>query len=70
MGHTCMFIPSGDGENAKIVCSYDNNLMCTSCACVSHLVPARSGHIIVAVGSNIYIHGGMAAEKYDNDMYF
>nr|XP_019937417.1 PREDICTED: rab9 effector protein with kelch motifs [Paralichthys olivaceus]XP_019937418.1 PREDICTED: rab9 effector protein with kelch motifs [Paralichthys olivaceus]XP_019937419.1 PREDICTED: rab9 effector protein with kelch motifs [Paralichthys olivaceus]XP_019937421.1 PREDICTED: rab9 effector protein with kelch motifs [Paralichthys olivaceus]XP_019937422.1 PREDICTED: rab9 effector protein with kelch motifs [Paralichthys olivaceus] len=31
--------------------------------------PARHGHIIVAVGSKIYIHGGMAGEKFHNDMY-
>ncbi|XP_069571314.1 rab9 effector protein with kelch motifs [Brachyistius frenatus] len=30
---------------------------------------ARHGHIIVAVGSKIYIHGGMAGEKFHNDMY-
>ncbi|XP_041826475.1 rab9 effector protein with kelch motifs isoform X2 [Melanotaenia boesemani] len=31
--------------------------------------PARHGHIIVAVGSKIYIHGGMAGDKFHNDMY-
>lgn len=31
--------------------------------------PARHGHIIVAVGSKLYIHGGMAGEKFHNDMY-
>ncbi|KAF6733316.1 Rab9 effector protein with kelch motifs [Oryzias melastigma] len=30
---------------------------------------ARHGHIIVAVGSTIYIHGGMAGDKFYNDMY-
>nr|XP_020456467.1 rab9 effector protein with kelch motifs isoform X1 [Monopterus albus] len=30
---------------------------------------ARHGHIIVAVGSKLYIHGGMAGEKFHNDMY-
>lgn len=29
----------------------------------------RHGHIIVAVGSKIYIQGGMAGEKFHNDMY-
>ncbi|TMS08706.1 Rab9 effector protein with kelch motifs [Larimichthys crocea] len=31
--------------------------------------PARHGHIIVAVGFKIYIHGGMAGDKFHNDMY-
>ncbi|KAM3874501.1 rab9 effector protein with kelch motifs [Diretmus argenteus] len=31
--------------------------------------PARHGHIIVAVGSRIYIHGGMAGDKLDSDVY-
>ncbi|KAM4634806.1 rab9 effector protein with kelch motifs [Polymixia lowei] len=31
--------------------------------------PARHGHVIVAVDSRIYIHGGMAREKFHNDMY-
>ncbi|KAG7232401.1 hypothetical protein INR49_008890 [Caranx melampygus] len=31
--------------------------------------PARHGHIIVAVGSKIYIHGGMAGDKFHNDIY-
>ncbi|XP_070706182.1 rab9 effector protein with kelch motifs isoform X3 [Pempheris klunzingeri] len=31
--------------------------------------PARHGHIIVAVSSKIYIHGGMAGDKFHNDMY-
>nr|XP_046230818.1 rab9 effector protein with kelch motifs [Scatophagus argus]XP_046230819.1 rab9 effector protein with kelch motifs [Scatophagus argus]XP_046230820.1 rab9 effector protein with kelch motifs [Scatophagus argus] len=31
--------------------------------------PARHGHIIVAVGSKIYIHGGMAGDKFHKDMY-
>ncbi|KAF3701987.1 Rab9 effector protein with kelch motifs [Channa argus] len=30
----------------------------------------RHGHVIAAVGSKIYIHGGMAGEKFHNDMYF
>ncbi|XP_029024330.1 rab9 effector protein with kelch motifs [Betta splendens] len=29
----------------------------------------RHGHIIVAVGSKIYIQGGMAGQKFHNDMY-
>uniref|UniRef100_A0A8C9YJ54 Rab9 effector protein with kelch motifs n=1 Tax=Sander lucioperca TaxID=283035 RepID=A0A8C9YJ54_SANLU len=32
-------------------------------------LPARHGHIVVAVGSKIYIHGGMAGDKFYNDMY-
>ncbi|XP_071371752.1 rab9 effector protein with kelch motifs isoform X2 [Centroberyx affinis] len=31
--------------------------------------PARHGHIIVTVGSRIYIHGGMAGDKFHSDMY-
>uniref|UniRef100_A0A3Q3VJK5 Rab9 effector protein with kelch motifs n=1 Tax=Mola mola TaxID=94237 RepID=A0A3Q3VJK5_MOLML len=31
--------------------------------------PARHGHVIAAVGSKIYIHGGMAGDKFYNDMY-
>ncbi|KAM6903099.1 rab9 effector protein with kelch motifs [Xenentodon cancila] len=31
--------------------------------------PARQGHVIVAVGSKIYIHGGMTGDKFLNDMY-
>ncbi|XP_040012736.1 rab9 effector protein with kelch motifs isoform X2 [Xiphias gladius] len=31
--------------------------------------PARHGHIIVSVGSKIYIHGGMAGDKFHSDMY-
>lgn len=30
---------------------------------------ARHGHIIVTVGLKIYIHGGMAGDKFHNDMY-
>ncbi|XP_017263047.1 rab9 effector protein with kelch motifs [Kryptolebias marmoratus] len=30
---------------------------------------ARHGHIIAAVGCKIYIHGGMAGEKFHNDVY-
>lgn len=30
---------------------------------------ARHGHIIVAVGLKLYIHGGMAGDKFYNDMY-
>ncbi|KAM9841463.1 rab9 effector protein with kelch motifs [Aulostomus maculatus] len=31
--------------------------------------PARHGHVIAAVCSKIYIHGGMAGDKFHNDMY-
>ncbi|XP_060917905.1 rab9 effector protein with kelch motifs isoform X2 [Labrus mixtus] len=31
--------------------------------------PARHGHVIVAAGSKIYIHGGMAGDKFHNDMF-
>ncbi|KAL6096829.1 rabepk [Pungitius sinensis] len=31
--------------------------------------PARHGHIVAAVGSKIYVHGGMAGDKFHNDMY-
>ncbi|XP_037548130.1 rab9 effector protein with kelch motifs [Nematolebias whitei] len=30
---------------------------------------ARHGHVIAAVGSKIYIHGGMAGEKFYNNLY-
>lgn len=30
---------------------------------------ARHGHVIVAIGFKIYIHGGMAAGKFYNDVY-
>lgn len=30
---------------------------------------ARHGHVIAAVGSKIYIHGGMVGNKFHNDMY-
>ncbi|XP_043952043.1 rab9 effector protein with kelch motifs isoform X1 [Gambusia affinis] len=30
---------------------------------------SRHGHVIAAVGSKIYIHGGMAGDKFFNDMY-
>ncbi|XP_034048937.1 rab9 effector protein with kelch motifs [Thalassophryne amazonica] len=33
------------------------------------LPPARHGHIIIAVGSRIYIHGGMAGDTSHSDMY-
>ncbi|KAI2665094.1 rab9 effector [Labeo rohita] len=29
----------------------------------------RQGHVITAVGSGIYIHGGMAGDKFHNDMF-
>lgn len=29
----------------------------------------RHGHVIVAVGSVIYLHGGMAGEKFHSDMF-
>ncbi|KAF3849042.1 hypothetical protein F7725_015539 [Dissostichus mawsoni] len=32
-------------------------------------LPARHGHIVAAVGLKIYIHGGMAGDKFHNDMY-
>ncbi|KAL3041664.1 rab9 effector protein with kelch motifs [Trematomus bernacchii] len=32
-------------------------------------LPARHGHIVAAVGLRIYIHGGMAGDKFHNDMY-
>lgn len=31
--------------------------------------PARHGHIVVAVGLRIFIHGGMSGDKFYNDMY-
>lgn len=31
--------------------------------------PPRHGHVIVAVGPKIYIHGGMSGDKFHNDMY-
>uniref|UniRef100_A0A3B4B2D2 Rab9 effector protein with kelch motifs n=1 Tax=Periophthalmus magnuspinnatus TaxID=409849 RepID=A0A3B4B2D2_9GOBI len=31
--------------------------------------PARHGHIVVAVGSRIFIHGGMAGEKFFSDLF-
>ncbi|XP_057675363.1 rab9 effector protein with kelch motifs isoform X2 [Corythoichthys intestinalis] len=31
--------------------------------------PVRHGHVIVAVGSKIYIHGGMANDDFLDDMY-
>uniref|UniRef100_H3DN27 Rab9 effector protein with kelch motifs n=1 Tax=Tetraodon nigroviridis TaxID=99883 RepID=H3DN27_TETNG len=31
--------------------------------------PPRHGHIIVAVGPKIYIHGGMSGDKFYHDMY-
>ncbi|XP_010876089.1 rab9 effector protein with kelch motifs [Esox lucius] len=31
--------------------------------------PARHGHVVVAVGSKLYVHGGMAGEKLHSDMY-
>lgn len=31
--------------------------------------PPRHGHIIIAVGPKIYIHGGMSGDKFHNDMY-
>ncbi|KAM6975332.1 rab9 effector protein with kelch motifs isoform 2-T2 [Tautogolabrus adspersus] len=30
---------------------------------------ARHGHVIAAAGSKIYIHGGMAGDKFHNDMF-
>ncbi|XP_029940766.1 rab9 effector protein with kelch motifs [Salarias fasciatus] len=32
--------------------------------------PAQHGHIVAAVGSRIYIHGGMTGDKFHSDMYF
>lgn len=55
--------------------------ICVVCNCVSvsstwsqpetqgRQPAARHGHIIAAVGSKIYIHGGMAGEKFYNDLY-
>ncbi|KAJ8355351.1 hypothetical protein AAFF_G00062520 [Aldrovandia affinis] len=31
--------------------------------------PARHGHMVAAVGSKLYIHGGLAGEKFHSDMY-
>lgn len=31
--------------------------------------PPRHGHIIIALGPNIYIHGGMSGDKFHNDMF-
>lgn len=31
--------------------------------------PARHGHIIIAVGSRVFIHGGMAGDKLYSDMF-
>ncbi|XP_065821780.1 rab9 effector protein with kelch motifs isoform X2 [Labrus bergylta] len=31
--------------------------------------PAKHGHVIVAAGSKIYIHGGMAGDKFHNDVF-
>lgn len=31
--------------------------------------PARHGHVVTAVGPKIYIHGGMAGEKFYSDVY-
>ncbi|XP_070990286.1 rab9 effector protein with kelch motifs isoform X4 [Oncorhynchus clarkii lewisi] len=31
--------------------------------------PARHGHVVTAVGPKIYIHGGMAGEKFYSDIY-
>lgn len=31
--------------------------------------PVRHGHVIVAAGSKIYIHGGMANDDFLDDMY-
>lgn len=30
---------------------------------------ARHGHVIIAVGSRLYIHGGMAGDKFYSDMF-
>lgn len=30
---------------------------------------ARHGHVIVAVGFKLYIHGGMAGEKFYSDVH-
>lgn len=55
--------------------------ICVVCNCVSvsstwsqpetqgRKPAARHGHVIAAVGSKIYIHGGMAGEKFYNDLY-
>lgn len=31
--------------------------------------PPRHGHIIIALGPKLYIHGGMSGNKFHNDMY-
>ncbi|KAJ8286839.1 hypothetical protein GJAV_G00043870 [Gymnothorax javanicus] len=31
--------------------------------------PPRHGHMVAAVGSKVYIHGGLAGEKFHSDMY-
>lgn len=31
--------------------------------------PPRHGHIIIALGPKLYIHGGMSGSKFHNDMY-
>ncbi|XP_065821908.1 rab9 effector protein with kelch motifs-like [Labrus bergylta] len=31
--------------------------------------PDKHGHVIVAAGSKIYIHGGMAGDKFHNDVF-
>ncbi|KAJ8408738.1 hypothetical protein AAFF_G00253730 [Aldrovandia affinis] len=31
--------------------------------------PARHGHMVAAVGSKLYIHEGLAGEKFHSDMY-
>ncbi|KAM6986976.1 rab9 effector protein with kelch motifs isoform 1-T1 [Aplochiton taeniatus] len=31
--------------------------------------PARHGHVIVVVGSKVYIHGGMAGDRFYSDLY-
>ncbi|TNM91771.1 hypothetical protein fugu_018782 [Takifugu bimaculatus] len=31
--------------------------------------PPRHGHIIIALGPKIYIHGGMSGDKFHNDMF-
>ncbi|KAL0965489.1 hypothetical protein UPYG_G00281940 [Umbra pygmaea] len=31
--------------------------------------PVRHGHVMIAVGTKLYIHGGMAGEKLHSDMY-
>ncbi|KAJ7987294.1 hypothetical protein DPEC_G00337240 [Dallia pectoralis] len=31
--------------------------------------PARHGHVVVLVGSKLYVHGGMSGQKFHSDMY-